>query len=289
MFTFIDSHIHLSHHAYDGNFSAAQGCGDSFSIRKDTDRNTLINLCRENNISKVIEAGIDLSSNFKLLQLRKKYPRWIYPAVGIHPSRVFNTPFGSRFLIRLLSMYPKVIAVGELGLDFHRPELNDQRQIQYEWFIWQLKLAHKRNLPLILHIRNADDEAIPILREHKSMIHGGVVHCFRGNTATARIYTEEFGLMLGIGGALLWGPDKAKDLQDAVKDTPLEYLLLETDGPFVLPQRPIGITKSQWKETKNTSLILPQITTRIAELKGITTAEVEIVTTKNAHRAFPKL
>ena len=137
---------------------------------------------------------------------------------------------------------------------------------------------------MILHIRLADDDAVKILRHFKKRIHGGVCHCFNRGSDIARIYTEEFGFMLGIGGMLL--KEECKELENAVKNIPLEYLLLETDGPYVKPIKPNEISVKRWGKTRNTSLIIPDIAVRIADLKGIDVAEVERVTTDNAKRLF---
>ena len=278
----IDSHIHLSHRGYDGSFSAI-GLHDLIpSVR----REDLLQLFQDNGIVGFVEPGIDLESNFKLLELANRYPDCIFPAVGIHPTRVAATPFRAHKVLRNLSKLPQVVAIGELGLDFHHPRKEQHRLRQYLWFLWQLRLAHKRKLPLVLHIRMADRETIFLLRRFRKRIHGGVCHCFKGNDTTARIYTEELGLMLGIGGTLLQQSRYLSDLEEAVRVTPLESILLETDGPYVAPTKPEGITKSQWQKAKNTSLILPCLVQRIAELKGIPAATVERITTENALRLF---
>ncbi len=258
----------------------------SYELLPSMDREKLLRLMTDRGIGAFLDPGIDLQSNYRLLQLHDRYPDLIYPAVGIHPTRVKGTPFRAFRELKKLSALPQVIAIGELGLDFHHPPKEQYRLRQYLWFLWQLRLAHKRGLPLILHIRMADQQAIKILRKYRSKLHGGVCHCFRGDAPTAQIYTRELGLMLGIGGSLLQRSPHLPALEEAVISTPLEFLLLETDGPYVAPSKPVDISKHQWQKARNTSLILPQLAQRIGELKGIPASTVEQITTENAIRLF---
>ncbi len=284
---FIDSHIHLSHRGYDNTFGAiGLQPPHGYELLPPMNRGELIELMIDNHIGGFVDPGINLESNYRLLELHSQYPDRIFPAVGIHPTRVKDTPFRAFREIKKLSALPQVVAIGELGLDFHHPRKDQHRLRQYLWFLWQLRLAHKRKLPLILHIRMADRQAIPILRMFKKKIHGGVCHCFRGDASTARIYTEELGLMLGIGGSLLQQSRLLSDLEEAVRVTPLESILLETDGPYVAPSKPEEFSKNQWQKAKNTSLILPQLAQRIGELKGVPASAVEKITTENAIRLF---
>jgi TatD DNase family protein len=135
-----------------------------------------------------------------------------------------------------------------------------------------------------LHIREADDDALRILHLLRNKLHGGVCHCFTGNAELARKYTN-LGLMLGVGGALLSKYDQRRALEEAVANTPIESILLETDGPYVKPDSP-GISGKQLRKARNTSLILPAVSSRIAELKGMTQADVEEITSENARRLF---
>lgn len=131
-----------------------------------------------------------------------------------------------------------------------------------------------------------DEDAVKILRRNRKKLHGGVCHCFCGGADIARIYTEEFGLCLGIGGTLLMKPENREQLEQAVIATPMEYLLLETDGPYVKPERPDSVTGKKWRKSRNTSLILPAIAERIAELKALEASEVIKITTENTRRVF---
>ena len=280
---FIDSHIHLSHPSYSIPFLFYSPTTHSLST---TTRSNLIEEFRSTKISAVIEPAIELESNERLLALSREYPNFVFPAVGVHPTRTPQTPWSARKQVEEWSKDKNVIAIGELGLDYHHARREQYRLKQKLWFIWQILLADKRNLPVILHIRLADRDAIRILRFFKNKLHGGVCHCFTGNAETARIYTQEFGFLLGIGGYLLQGTETSRALEEAVKETPLECIVLETDGPYVKPKAPEKISGKQWKKSRNTSLMIPEVAKRIAEIKGIEVEEVERITTKNVKTHF---
>lgn len=280
---FVDSHIHLTHHLFEG----AVPCIDvSKADERITykNRDALIESMKQEGIGFFVEPGIDLESNYKILQLADSYMDFLYPAVGVHPTRTPQTKWKRRKEIEELSKDSRVAAIGELGLDYHYERKKQHRIKQKLWFVWQLLLADKMQLPLILHIRLADEDAIRILRYCKKRLHGGVCHCFNRGLDLAKIYTEEFGFMLGIGGSLL--QENCKELEEAVREIPLKYLLLETDGPYVKPAKPERLSEKQWRKARNTSLIIPDIAARIAELKGIDVSEVEKTTTENAKRLF---
>lgn len=280
---FVDSHIHLSRRKYDNEFPCVVSEKEQERIVY-LNRDKLIDKMKAEGVGFVVEPAVEFESNEQILKLADRYPGYIYPAVGIHPTRVYRTSFKKRKELEKLSGDKKIAAIGELGLDYHYERKEQHRLKQFMWFIWQLELANKCRLPLILHIRLADDDAIKILRLFKGKIYGGVCHCFCRDYKYAKIYTEELGFYLGIGGALLQNNNEA--LADAVRQTPLEYLLLETDGPYVKGEKPEGITKRAWHNARNTSLIIPDIAAKIAEIKGIDKETVESVTTENAKKLF---
>lgn len=280
---FSDSHIHLTHASFNGMVPCITSESQEERISH-MDRKQIIDECKNNGIAFCIEPGIDFGSNYKILEAAEEYPDFIYPAVGVHPTRTPKTKWSKRQELKQLSLDERVIAVGELGLDYHYKRMEQHRFKQRLWFRWQLKLAAERNLPLILHIRLADKEAIRILRRNRDKIKGGVCHCFNSGSDVAKVYTEEFGLMLGIGGSLL--QENSRQLEQVVIDTPLEFMILETDGPYVKPKRPENISGKKWTKARNTSLVIPDVAKRVAELKGLNVSEVERVTTENVARVF---
>lgn len=281
----VDSHIHLSYRYFNQSFPYISLDKTGYSVANG-DRVSLIDGMKDAGITCCIEPAIDVDSNRFLLDLAAEYPGFIFPAVGNHPTRCIHSTMRDFRRVREFATDEKVIAIGETGLDYHYDRKNQHRLKQKIWFKWQIRLADELKLPLILHIRMAHEDAIRILHKNKDRLHGGVCHCFVGDSAVARTYTEELGLCLGIGGSLLMKPEISEPLCETVREIPLDYLLLETDGPFVKPIKPENITKKKWEKARNTSLILSAIASKIAELKGITTEEVMRITEENTKRVF---
>lgn len=289
----IDSHIHLSNKKYDQTFPYLSMEGGQFSVQYGT-RDLLIQQFRDFGIDACIEPAVDIASNQELLALSDKYPGFLFPAVGLHPTRVYRSKrngreetvlWKQRKLLEQYADHPRVVAIGETGLDYHvdrnYTRKDQHRFLQKRWFLFELKLAHRKNLPVILHVRDADADAIRILKRHKRLLHGGVIHCFIGSAELAKEYTD-LGLKLGIGGSLLKGNSMQQALEEAVVQTPLECLLLETDAPFRIPDCPARAKRN----LRNSSLILPNVAQRIAELKGLPAEEVLRVTAENAVELF---
>ena len=172
-------------------------------------------------------------------------------------------------------------AIGETGLDYHRPR--HHRLVQLLWFRYQLDLARRTGLPLVLHIRMADRDALPMLRRRRRWLPGGVVHCFQGGWETARQYLD-LGLCLGIGGALL--RRESALLRETVARAPLERLLVETDSPYVLPDIPWEGSSKSLGRVRNSSLLLPRIIEEIARLKRLPPETVEAAVLENTRRVF---
>lgn len=280
---FVDTHIHFTHHLFDGEVPCVNSPGNDNPIIRFT-RDDLVNYLKNNNFAFCIEPSIEADSYKKILEFSKNSGGFVFSAVGVHPTRTYQADWKERETLSAACDEEYVVAVGELGLDYHLGRLSQHRMIQKRWFLWQINLADEKKLPLILHIRMAHKDAIRILRKNKNKLHGGVCHCFCEGPDTAKIYTEELGLMLGVGGALL--NEYGNELADTVKVTPLEYIVLETDGPYVRPEKPQELSGKQWKKARNTSLIIPAVAARIAEIKGISVEEVEQVTTANAKKLF---
>ena len=160
-----------------------------FCVSDEGSRELVISRMKDAGIGCVIEPAIDLASNELLLELCSRYSDYIYAAVGVHPTRTPQTPWKMRHRLDEYVKKERVVAVGELGLDYHYARLEQHRMKQKRWIKYQLKLADRMGLPLVLHIREADRDAIRILKRHKNKIHGGVCHCFGGPPDIARIYT----------------------------------------------------------------------------------------------------
>ena len=281
----IDSHIHMSYRYFDQTFPYIAMGGEQYVIL-DGNRDSLNAEMKKQGITRCIEPAIDVDSNELLLRLSRESNGFILPAVGNHPTRCIRSALKDFKRVKEYSKSEGVIAIGETGLDYHY-ERQEQHQLKQKiWFRWQIRLSDKLGLPMILHIRMADEDAISILRRNKKKLHGGVCHCFCGGPDVACIYTEELGLHLGIGGTLLMKSEISEPLRNAVAAVPMEYLLLETDAPYMKPERPEGITRKKWAKARNTSLILPAVVEKIAEIKGITVDDVLKITEENTRRLF---
>ena len=178
-----------------------------------------------------------------------------------------------------------MIGIGEIGLDYHYKREEQHRLKQHLWFLYQLDIAWKMKLPVILHVRDAHEDALRILKIHPARKLGGVIHCFYGSKEIAEQYLK-LGYHIGIGGSVLQLEERAKDLWKAIPLIPLDRILVETDAPFILPYCKDVIQPKLLRRARNTSLILPAVIKKIAELKGISADEVEKSTAENVVRLF---
>ena len=169
---------------------------------------------------------------------------------------------------------PGIIAIGECGLDYHYKREEQHRLKQHIWFLYQLDLAWRLKKPVILHVRDAHEDALRILKWHPARKLGGVIHCFYGPWEIAQQYLK-LGYHFGIGGSLLQQKERAGALWEAVKHIPLDRILVETDAPFILPYCKDVIQPKLLRRARNTSLILPAVIEKIANLKGISVETVE--------------
>jgi len=280
----IDSHAHYCHRRFENQFHYLTAENGAYASFEGT-REQMFREFAARGILCSVEPGIDLASNGVILEAARVHPGRIFPAVGVHPTRAIGERWRDRRMLSGCALNPEVVAIGETGLDYHFPRRQQHRLKQKLWFFWQLRLAHKHGLPVILHIRDAHEDALRILRRCRKILHGGVVHCFTGNARQAAQYTA-LGLHLGIGGSLLQDKDYMRGLPDAVRQTPLDRLLVETDAPYVHPDCKPHVTGKLLRKTRNSSLILPRVIDAIADLKGISPEAVETATTENAIRLF---
>ena len=282
----IDSHAHYASARYEGEFPYLDGQNDTYTVGR-AHRNALLGRMKEAGIAGVIEPGISFDNLEKQLDLTEEQAGYLWAAVGVHPTRCIHTPWSRFGQVAQLAETRHPIAIGETGLDYHYPRLKQHRLRQKRWFIQQIRLADRLQLPLILHIRDADEDALKILTRHRAMLRGGVVHCFGGNSDLAHRYVS-LGFSLGIGGKLLWNDAQGMALQEAVRRMPITSLLVETDAPYVLPDLPEDLTASKKQRRKlcNSSLLLPMLIRRIAEIRGETEDFVEDAIFQNTITVF---
>jgi TatD DNase family protein len=280
----IDSHAHYNNSAYKKPFQYFTYDKDGYAL-KEGELPQLMQEMEEANIRYFIEPGVSLQSYEQVLQLCAEYPGRIFPAIGIHPTRSIFEKWSDRHKLVEYANKPGVIAIGEIGLDYHYKREEQHRLKQHLWFIYQLNLAWKLKLPVILHIRDAHEDALRILRWHPARRLGGVIHCFYGSKEIVDQYLE-LGYHIGIGGSVLQLEEWAKDLWEAIPHIPMDRILVETDAPFILPYCKDVIQPKLLRRARNTSLILPAVINKIAELKDISPDEVEQAATGNTIRLF---
>ena len=280
----IDSHAHYNNSAYKKPFRYLSYDKDGYAL-KEGELPQLMQEMEKANIRYFIEPGVSLQSCEEVLELAAQYPSKIFPAMGIHPTRSIYEKWPDRKKLDTFAKIPGVIAIGECGLDYHCKREEQHPLKQHLWFIYQLNLAWKMNLPVILHVRDAHEDALRILKCHPVRKMGGVIHCFNGSWETAEQYLK-LGYHIGIGGSILQQEERAKELWEAVRHIPLDRILIETDAPFILPYCKDVIQPKLLRRAKNTSLILPAVIKKIAELKGVSPDEVGQATTDNVISLF---
>lgn len=236
----------------------------------DENRDTLIEEMHSNGVDYIINVGADIKSSQKSMELAEKYD-FIYAAVGVHPHEVENMTDGDIDKLRKFAEYEKVVAIGEIGLDYYYDF--SSRDKQRYWFERQLKLAYELNLPVSIHSREAAKETFDIIKN--SNVRKGVIHAYSGSAEMAKDYID-MGFYIGVGGVVTF--KNAKKLIDVVSLAPIERILLETDSPYLSPVPVRG--------TVNNSQNLKYVAEKIGEIKQIEPKKVCEITAQNAKGIF---
>lgn len=280
----IDSHAHYSVFQYKNQFPFLDG-REGVLFRNHGAKKELFARMKEEGISLFIEPSVRFENLENQLALTSEYPSLVRSAVGVHPKYCLYAPWEEREKIRRLAEEYHAIAIGETGLDYSIPLSEEERETQKNWFFHQLTLARELRLPLVLHIRDAAEAALEILRREKFPF-GGVVHCFDGDLQTAKAYIE-LGFALGIGGRLLQTEQYSAILKETVRFLPLSSVLIETDAPYVTPDlSAVAASDKQKQKMRNSSLILPNVIREIARLKEMDASDVEKTVYENTVRVF---
>ena len=237
--------------------------------RFDEDRDELLTSLKEKGVSHIVNCGCDLKSSLTTVALSDKYD-FIYAAVGVHAHEAEETRESDLIEIEKLHTNRNVVAVGEIGLDYHYDFSPRDRQI--EVFERQLILANKLDLPVIVHDREAHEDTMNLLKKHKPK---GVVHCFSGSAEMAKEIVK-LGMYIGIGGAVTF--KNAKKPVEVVEYLPLNRLLLETDAPYMTPV--------PFRGQRCDSSHIAYTAEKIAEIKGIEVQELINICNENAKRLF---
>ena len=240
----------------------------------DEDRDELIKSLKDGGIDIVVNIGASLDSCKKTIELTEKYP-FIYGGLGIHPSDIGDLNEESfKWLSDALNR-DKIVAVGEIGLDYYWCDDKAEQKMQREWFVRQINLAKEKKLPIVVHSREAAKDTLDIIKEEKAEEAGGIIHCFSYGKEMAREYLD-MDFFLGIGGVVTF--KNSKKIKEVVEYAPLEKLVLETDCPYLAP--------TPFRGKRNSSLYLPYVVKEIADIKKISEQEVIEITRKNALKVY---
>ena len=237
----------------------------------DADREALLGMMQENGIGKIVNASAAISSWDSVIELTRRYP-FVYGMIGVHPDEVGGLDEEKLFRMEQLLKEEKIVAVGEIGLDYYWDQ--ESHDVQKKWFVRQLELAEKLGKPVNIHSRDAAADTMEIMREYGKRLRG-IIHCYSYSPEMAAEYVK-MGYSIGIGGVVTF--KNGRKLKETVQEVPIESLVLETDCPYLSPEPNRG--------KRNSSLNLKYVAATIAELKGITPEEVIQITSENAERIY---
>lgn len=248
----IDTHCHLG------------------SSRYRKDRAEVMARARAAGVTAFVEVGYDLATNDRAAALAAEEPD-VWSSAGIHPHEVAKAPSGALDRLRAQAARPRVVAIGECGLDFYRNL--SPADLQREWFERQLALAHELGLPLVVHSRDAMDETLDRI-ERSNPPRGGVMHCWSGDAAQA-LRAAGLGMKVGFGGSLTYGD---AGVEESARRVPDDALLLETDAPYLVPEP---------RDTRrNEPALMIRVRAKLARLRGTSEDAIDELTTQNATRLF---
>ncbi|KFF57513.1 TatD family hydrolase [Bacillus subtilis] len=249
-----DTHAHLNAEQYD------------------TDLEEVIERAKAEKVERIVVVGFDRPTIIRAMEMIEEYD-FIYAAIGWHPVDAIDMTEEDLAWIKELSAHEKVVAIGEMGLDYHWDK--SPKDIQKEVFRKQIALAKEVNLPIIIHNRDATEDVVTILKEEGAEAVGGIMHCFTGSAEVAR-ECMKMNFYLSFGGPVTF--KNAKKPKEVVKEIPNDRLLIETDCPFLTPH--------PFRGKRNEPSYVKYVAEQIAELKEMTFEEIASITTENAKRLF---
>ncbi|VAX19519.1 Uncharacterized metal-dependent hydrolase YcfH [hydrothermal vent metagenome] len=249
-----DSHCHLNDPAFD------------------EDLEEVISEIEKEGIAPLLNVGYDLATSYKAVELAERYDT-MYASVGVHPHGASALDDNTLGQLEKLADHPKVVAIGETGLDYYRDR--SPREDQARAFKAQIQLAKKKNLPLIIHCRDAMEDCLAILEDEDIKKSGGVMHCFAGSPDDASRCLK-LGMYISFAGNITY--PKAGALRESLKAVPGHRLLLETDSPYLAPQNKRG--------RRNNPALLKYVVDKAAEVRGVTRDDIERITVTNFETLF---
>lgn len=249
-----DTHVHLNAEQYED------------------DLQEVINRALEKGVQNMVVVGFDEPAIKKAIQIAETYD-FIYASVGWHPVDAIDMTDEHLAWIEELAQHPKVVALGEMGLDYHWDK--SPKEVQKDVFRRQIRLARKVNLPIIIHNRDATEDVVTILKEEHVEEVGGIMHCFTGSIEVAK-QCMDMNMYISFGGPVTF--KNAKKPKEVATELPLDKLLIETDCPYLTPH--------PFRGKRNEPGYVSYVAEQIAELKGITYEELADITTANAKKLF---
>ena len=238
----------------------------------DEDRDTLLGEIFSSGICCITDVGASVKSSKSAVALSKKWSQ-IYAAVGVHPDSTADMTEEDIETLRSLAQEKKVVAIGEIGLDYYWD--NSPREVQKKWFERQLELAREVDLPVIIHSREAAKDTMDIMREAAKAGNTGVIHCYSYAAPMAKEYIS-MGFFIGIGGVVTF--KNARVIKEVVSEIPLSSIVLETDSPYLAPV--------PYRGKRNNSMYLKEVVKQLAQIKQVSEETVITTTLANAKRLY---
>lgn len=236
------------------------------------DRDEMIRRAEAEGVSYIVNIGFNRETIPTTLKLAETYD-CIYAAIGWHPQDAVDMREGDLEWIESLCSHPKVVAIGEIGLDYYRD--TSFKEVQQDVFRRQIALARKLKLPIVIHNREAHRDVVNILREEGAAEVGGIMHCFSGSWETAKLCLD-MNFYISFGGPITF--KNARQPKEVLAKVPLDRLLIETDCPYLTPH--------PYRGKRNESAFVRLVAEAAAEIKGLTFEEIAIITTENAKKCF---
>lgn len=254
MIKLFDTHAHLDASQYD------------------EDREQMIARAKEAGVDLIVNIGFDRQTIPTTMALAESYD-WIYAAVGWHPVESIHMKDGDLEWIESLCAHPKVVAIGEIGLDYHWD--TSPKDVQQRVFREQIRLAKKVKKPIIIHNRDAHEDVVRILREEGAEEVGGIMHCFSGSWETAKLCLD-MNFYISFGGPVTF--KNARVPKEVLKNVPLDRLLIETDCPYLAPH--------PYRGKRNESAFVSLVAESAAQIKEISVEELAMITMENGKKCF---
>ena len=246
----IDSHCHIDNERFD------------------EDRDEVLERIKEN-LEFAVNIGYDLNSSKKSIELSEKYD-FIYAVVGVHPTDITGYDDELEKRIEELARNPKVLAIGEIGLDYHW--MTEPKEKQQEVFKRQIEIARRVGKPIVVHTREATRDTLDILKEYPDV--RGILHCYPGSIESAEEIMDNY--YFGVGGVLTF--KNSKKLKETVEKLPMDRIIVETDCPYLTPE--------PYRGKRNEPIYVEYVAQKIAEIKGISYEEVVRISNENTKKAY---